>query len=674
MDPAPTASRQSPSQPTNSSRYTHPSLDTNAGEGNSRNGGRNVDNLVRGHSDGDILDRSLGLYDRAMNNELVAGETWMDFLRQSPNAGQEAQERAQANVRRAAIIAADRKRRFTGHQDYARRRSASSLSFGQVASHRMRESMPQAVNNHPLANPQNTTTPPARQCNTDRPLPEIPTTPSRIDSHSGDIVLPRWQPDTEVSKCPICGTTFSFWYRKHHCRKCGRVVCANCSPHRITIPRQFIVRSPLEASLGINARVSSNIEVVDLTDDVESPAPLEQRSENNGRSQSRDCHLGPSLGGGQEVRLCNPCVPDPNPLPPPLYPSPSQHVFHSRPRLDAVSGPQPPPVPAYASSDHQCRRIAAGMLSSGSQQIGPNHSQRDSASFDTNSTRTATVFSPTLNSSVTRRHSHAPQLSEQQQPAFPPLYSSIYGSAPGSSAHEHHVDSLVQEHRSSHNRHRHHASTGNVVVPSRYRSMLDAGSPIPARIVPPTQLREEDECPVCHCALPPKEADGSETARETHVASCIESHFSSTSPRISRPPPSTATAAAVAATATTTSQAGFNSAPTAAARPEVSRDISSSSFAQRRRTTGMVVYHASEKDCIGEDGERAQECVICFEDFAVGDEMGRLECLCKFHKVPKFPSMKQEKQQRLIYYEQSCIRLWWDTKGVGACPVHQGGL
>jgi len=46
----------------------------------------------------------------------------------------------------------------------------------------------------------------------------------------------------------------------------------------------------------------------------------------------------------------------------------------------------------------------------------------------------------------------------------------------------------------------------------------------------------------------------------------------------------------------------------------------------------MVVYHASEKDCVGED-EQAQECVICFEEFAVGDEMGRLECLCKFHKV-----------------------------------------
>ena len=54
---------------------------------------------------------------------------------------------------------------------------------------------------------------------------------------------------------------------------------------------------------------------------------------------------------------------------------------------------------------------------------------------------------------------------------------------------------------------------------------------------------------------------------------------------------------------------------------------------QRRRVTGMVVYHASEKDCIGEDGEESQECIICFEEFSVGEEMGRLECLCKFHKV-----------------------------------------
>lgn len=47
----------------------------------------------------------------------------------------------------------------------------------------------------------------------------------------------------------------------------------------------------------------------------------------------------------------------------------------------------------------------------------------------------------------------------------------------------------------------------------------------------------------------------------------------------------------------------------------------------------MFVYQASEKDCVGQDSEGSQECVICFEEFAVGDEMGRLVCLCKFHRV-----------------------------------------
>ena len=57
---------------------------------------------------------------------------------------------------------------------------------------------------------------------------------------------------------------------------------------------------------------------------------------------------------------------------------------------------------------------------------------------------------------------------------------------------------------------------------------------------------------------------------------------------------------------------------------------------RRRRVSGMVVYQANEKDCAVEHGEE-QECVICFEEFVIGAEMGRLECLCKFHKV-EYPS------------------------------------
>ncbi len=38
------------------------------------------------------------------------------------------------------------------------------------------------------------------------------------DRNTREIVLPRWQPDAEVTYCPICRTQFSFFVRKHHCR------------------------------------------------------------------------------------------------------------------------------------------------------------------------------------------------------------------------------------------------------------------------------------------------------------------------------------------------------------------------------------------------------------------------------------------------------------------------
>ena len=48
-----------------------------------------------------------------------------------------------------------------------------------------------------------------------------------------------WQPDAEVQRCSIpgCDRQFSLVHRRHHCRKCGRVVCSNCSKRRIRSER-----------------------------------------------------------------------------------------------------------------------------------------------------------------------------------------------------------------------------------------------------------------------------------------------------------------------------------------------------------------------------------------------------------------------------------------------------
>ncbi|KXL43977.1 hypothetical protein M433DRAFT_155349 [Acidomyces richmondensis BFW] len=370
-----------------------------------------------------------------------------------------------------------------------------------------------------------------------------------------DIVLPKWQPDSEVGKCPVCNTEFSFWFRKHHCRKCGRVVCAACSPHRITIPRQYIVQppNPFEQEFGIA--------------EMENP-------------------MARYLGGGEVVRVCNPCVPDPW--------TPSTNVR------------------AAEGGD-----VATGLLA---------ESGRNSdVSAGDHSERFRFIGQSTAPTGRSRAHSH--------QPSVPPLSRSIPGQG---------IPGAITAFRPSHRGiapvpspppgrpggHRYTQSTNSsfpTVAGVSGRPPVVAAPSAPAQPKPRREVREEDECPVCGTELPP-----GEQIRETHIQECIAARFSSSNPshaaRVQTPPPSDVDSVS-------------------GSTPQSNRPRATS-----YRPRGMALYRATEKDCLTEDGG-AQECIICFEEFQPGDEMGRMECLCKFHR--------------------QCIRQWWDTKGAGSCPTHQ---
>lgn len=62
----------------------------------------------------------------------------------------------------------------------------------------------------------------------------------------------------------------------------------------------------------------------------------------------------------------------------------------------------------------------------------------------------------------------------------------------------------------------------------------------------------------------------------------------------------------------------------------------------------MVTFMATEKDCLSGPSEAA-ECSICMEDYEVGQDLVRLECLCKFHR--------------------GCIVDWFKRKP--ECPLHK---
>lgn len=67
---------------------------------------------------------------------------------------------------------------------------------------------------------------PLRETQRDEPSIPLPIQDEEIDAQHGgsesvssDFALPRWQPDAEVTYCPICQTQFSIFVRKHHCRQ-----------------------------------------------------------------------------------------------------------------------------------------------------------------------------------------------------------------------------------------------------------------------------------------------------------------------------------------------------------------------------------------------------------------------------------------------------------------------
>eukprot|EP00656_Telonema_subtile_P056609 TRINITY_DN9083_c0_g1_i2.p1 TRINITY_DN9083_c0_g1~~TRINITY_DN9083_c0_g1_i2.p1 ORF type:complete len:136 (-),score=10.29 TRINITY_DN9083_c0_g1_i2:190-597(-) len=49
----------------------------------------------------------------------------------------------------------------------------------------------------------------------------------------GSPAIPRWEPDFSSDKCGLCGEGFWLFRRRHHCRKCGQLVCGSCSTSRI---------------------------------------------------------------------------------------------------------------------------------------------------------------------------------------------------------------------------------------------------------------------------------------------------------------------------------------------------------------------------------------------------------------------------------------------------------
>eukprot|EP01129_Flabellula_baltica_P002479 TRINITY_DN12296_c0_g1_i1.p1 TRINITY_DN12296_c0_g1~~TRINITY_DN12296_c0_g1_i1.p1 ORF type:complete len:725 (-),score=149.56 TRINITY_DN12296_c0_g1_i1:4-2178(-) len=52
-----------------------------------------------------------------------------------------------------------------------------------------------------------------------------------LEEHEDSITAPVWIQDSQSTKCMHCERSFTVTFRRHHCRNCGDLVCAKCSPH-----------------------------------------------------------------------------------------------------------------------------------------------------------------------------------------------------------------------------------------------------------------------------------------------------------------------------------------------------------------------------------------------------------------------------------------------------------
>lgn len=57
-----------------------------------------------------------------------------------------------------------------------------------------------------------------------------------------------WLPDGMSDRCQLCSHDFSSALRRHHCRHCGRIVCAACSPLKSTIPKFGVTKPTVRRS------------------------------------------------------------------------------------------------------------------------------------------------------------------------------------------------------------------------------------------------------------------------------------------------------------------------------------------------------------------------------------------------------------------------------------------
>ena len=71
--------------------------------------------------------------------------------------------------------------------------------------------------------------------------PEIQTKSASAEM-LGVGACPRWVPDTACDACMYCHRRFAVLFRRHHCRKCGALLCGVCTGYKLDLPELLFTK------------------------------------------------------------------------------------------------------------------------------------------------------------------------------------------------------------------------------------------------------------------------------------------------------------------------------------------------------------------------------------------------------------------------------------------------
>jgi hypothetical protein len=148
------------------------------------------------------------------------------------------------------------------------------------------------------------------------PTNEVPNRPMQSNHQHGlqeRSLLPTWEHDGDVLQCRGCNRKFTFFLRKHHCRRCGRIYCDGCSSHRTQLSPNEIVIDPsvpemmmLEASWP--ARVCDSCDAESrLPSSLRNPRGVEAMTEALSRMDSNESGISEISSRASELNDCPVC-------------------------------------------------------------------------------------------------------------------------------------------------------------------------------------------------------------------------------------------------------------------------------------------------------------------------------------------------------------------------------